>query len=67
MVACLIYKEFNMIFMAVHTNYEMQILAYSKLDCLFSKEKIGVSIHSVQDIQSHSAIFRQVLLQKIVF
>lgn len=71
MVSCLIYneicEELNMIFMAVDTNYEMRILAYSKIDCLFSKEKPGISIHLLQAIWSHSAIFRQVLLQKIVF
>lgn len=43
MVACLIYskisEELNVIFMAIDMNYEMQILAYSKIDCLFSKEK----------------------------
>lgn len=43
MVSCLIYskssEELTKIFMAIDTNYEMQILAYSKIDCLFSKEK----------------------------
>lgn len=52
MVSCLIYskisEELNAIFMAIDTNYELHILAYSKIDCLFSKEKMGISVNFVK-------------------
>lgn len=59
MVSCLIYskvsEELNVTFKEINTNYEMQLLAYSKIDCLFSREKS--SFQFCQGLQSHSVIF----------
>lgn len=71
MVSCLIYskssEEVTKIFMAIDTNYEMQILAYSKIACLFNKEENGIFIWFCQHSHTHRAIFIQVLVWKIVF
>jgi len=69
MVSCLIYskisEELRVIFMAIDTNYEMQTLACSEIDCSIKRNG---NLHSFcQDIQSCSAIFTQVLGQKTVF
>lgn len=59
MVSCLIYgkvsEELNVTFKEINTNYEMQLLAYSKIDCLFSREKSSFQLR--QGLQSHSVIF----------